>query len=59
MKEMKAKRQNEELIKMGFRIPKVIRETLIRLAEAERRSVNDQIIFTLEAALKGRLESEK
>jgi hypothetical protein len=54
MKEMKIKRTDEELIKVGFRIPRRIKEQIAARAVEERRSANDQFIVLMEKALKGK-----
>jgi hypothetical protein len=48
---MKSRRENEELIKVGFRIPRQLNEAITREAIDERRSANDQVIVLLEKAL--------
>ena len=47
---MKIKR-NEELVKVGLRIPLRLKKAMEDMALNERRSVNDQAIVLLEKAL--------
>ena len=55
MTEMKVKQKGETLIKVGYRIPEALNKALAEKAKADRRSVNDQVIFLLEKALKEEL----
>ena len=48
---MKKKRENEEMVKVSWRIPSRLKESIDALAVKERRSVNDQAIVLLEKAL--------
>ena len=48
---MKAKREQEELVKVGFRIPLRLKKAMEDTAVNERRSINDQAIVLLEKAL--------
>ena len=48
---MKAKREQEELVKVGFRIPLRLKKAMEYTAVNERRSINDQAIVLLEKAL--------
>jgi hypothetical protein len=52
MKKMKAGHPNEDLIKVGFRIPRRMKEQIAIRAIEERRSANDQFIVLMEKALK-------
>jgi hypothetical protein len=52
MKEMKIKRRDEELIKVGLRIPLRLKEQIAMRAIEERRSANDEFIVLMEKALK-------
>ena len=51
MMEMKIRR-NEEMVKVGLRLPLQMKETIDEMAASERRSINDQVIVLLEKALK-------
>jgi hypothetical protein len=51
MKEMKIKRKDEELIKVGYRIPANLKNKIEAAARMERRSENDQVIVLFERAL--------
>ena len=53
---MKVRYRDEQLIKVGFRIPSGLKKALEDRAITERRSINDQVIYLLEQALK---EEEK
>ena len=48
---MKVKPENEELVKVGYRIPANLKKGIEALAIKERRSVNDQVIVIFEKAL--------
>ena len=48
---MKVKHKNEELIKVGFRIPARLKKAIEDKALIERRSTNDQVIVLLEQSL--------
>jgi len=49
---MKAKRKDEELLKVGYRLPARLKQAIEDKALAERRSANDQVIVLLEQSLK-------
>lgn len=42
---------NEERTPVTFRVPNSVKERIERLAEKERRSMNEQMVFLLEQAL--------
>lgn len=42
---------NEDRIPVTFRLPAVVKERIERLAEKERRSMNEQMVYLLEQAL--------
>jgi hypothetical protein len=46
------KRRKEELVKVGLRIPRDIKDLIACRAIEERRSANDEFIVLLEKALK-------
>ena len=48
---MKAKKDGEELVKVGYRLPPDIIKRVEKSAIEHRRSVNDEVIVLLEAAL--------
>ena len=48
---MKAQRKGEEMIKVGLRFPRQIKEVIDDIAVRERRLINDQVIVLLEKAL--------
>jgi hypothetical protein len=48
---MKAKKEGEELIKVGYRLPPSIIQLIEKSAIEHRRSVNDEVIVLLEKAL--------
>ena len=48
---MKIKREGEELIHVGIRLPVQIKAMVNEVAYRERRSINDQYIVLLEKAL--------
>jgi hypothetical protein len=48
---MKAKKEGEELVKVGYRLPPNIIRRIEKSAIDHRRSVNDEVIVLLEAAL--------
>ena len=48
---MKAKTEGEVLVKVGYRIPPNIKLRIEKSATEHRRSVNDEVIVLLEAAL--------
>lgn len=45
---MAANRRGEDVVKPNPRIPRSLYERLVRIAERERRSLNDQIVKALE-----------
>jgi hypothetical protein len=55
---MKIKRQDEELIKTGFRLPLRLKKSIEDMARKERRSVNDQAIVLFEKALSVKEEAK-
>jgi len=48
---MKAKRENEILVKVGYRLPPDLIKRIEESAVANRRSINDEVIILLESAL--------
>jgi|GEM_PF-2869534 len=48
---MKAKRENEILVKVGYRLPPDLIKRIEESAIANRRSINDEVIILLESAL--------
>lgn len=42
---------NEDRIPVTFRLPAAVKERIERLAEKERRSMNEQMVYLLEQAL--------
>jgi hypothetical protein len=48
---MKIMRKDEQLIKTGCRLPAGLKKAIEAKAVSERRSVNDQVIVLLEAAM--------
>jgi len=48
---MKVKLKNEELLKVGYRLPARLKQAIENKALAERRSTNDQVIVLLEQSL--------
>jgi len=43
-----AKAKNKELVMVTLRYPKTLREELKAIADKERRSLNEQIVYALE-----------
>jgi predicted HicB family RNase H-like nuclease len=56
---MKAKNENENLVKFGVRIPHELKNLVVSLAIANRRSLNDQFIVLIESALTAKKEEGK
>ena len=48
---MKTRRKNEELVKVGYRLPARLKNAVEEKAVSERRSVNDQVIVLLEKGM--------
>ena len=48
---MKAKKEGEELVRVGYRLPPNIIKRIEKSAIEHRRSVNDEVIVLLEASL--------
>ena len=48
---MKTKKEGEELVKVGYRLPPDLIKQIEESAIANRRSINDEVIVLLEAAI--------
>jgi len=45
-------KDEEKVVRFNLRLPKTLHERLVKKAIAERRSLNDQLIYFLSIALK-------
>lgn len=49
---MKPKREEQETVRISLRLPKAVHEALVAQAQAERRSLNGQLVYLVEQAVK-------